>query len=107
MKKRGQIGLILIIVVVIVALSAIFYFFHSSSAKSKASAEVSKSVSDDYQPVIQYAEESLKQIAVNGIIELGEHGGVINPSVSGSVGKVDSTTGETVLVAYGLIGGNN
>ncbi len=106
MKKRGQISIIIILALVIAVLSTVFYIFYYSSAKSKAAAEVSKSISDDYLPVISYLEESIKQAAVEGIIKMGEQGGkLIEPYEYAE--KKGAQPNDIVKVAYGIKNNQN
>mgnify|MGYP001610285164 CR=1 FL=1 len=64
-----------------------------------------KSISNDYHPVISYVEESMKQAAVEGIIKIGEQGGMLNEPYDGL--EMDVSSNDVVKVAYGIKNNEN
>ncbi len=98
MKKKGQLSVLMLIGIVIVVLVVIVSYVKYSSTRKEISAEVGRSISSDYKPVISYAQEIFRQSAINGISRLGLQGGRISSFPDGSALRESSG----ISVAYGL-----
>ncbi|MGV8086452.1 MAG: hypothetical protein ACP5N1_02365 [Candidatus Woesearchaeota archaeon] len=78
-KKKGQITLFIILgLVLVVIVGLAIYFFSVANSKPFKPSDIN--VPEQFEPVQDYVTQCVNQIATNGIIKMGLHGGYIDPT---------------------------
>jgi len=78
-KNKGQITLFVILgLVLIIIIGLAIYFFSLSNSKQFKPSDIN--VPEQFEPVQSYVTQCVSQIATDGIIKIGLHGGYIDPT---------------------------
>jgi len=86
MKKRGQVTLFVIIgIVALVIIGLIIYINKVLTTEVPPSTEITEQIPVELQPIKEHVEQCIFQIAKEGLIKLGQHGGYIYPQNFGII----------------------